>query len=83
MLIVENRGYIMIFFPLCDYFAGICLPSDPVVGKSLLPGAAGGHGPVPHLYPGGQAAENSLVSPNHWRPPKSKCKTRKCESSTI
>lgn len=72
------------FFVLCDHLlTGVCLPCDPVIGKPLLPRAAGDHGPVSYLYPGGQAAENSLGSCNHWRPPKPKCKTKKSESSTV
>lgn len=67
----------MIYF-WCDYFlTDVCLPSDSVIGKPLLTGTAGGHDPVPYLHPGGQAAESSLGSPNHWRPSKPKRKTQK------
>lgn len=69
-----------LFFVLCHHtFTDVSLPGDPVIRKPLLPGAAGDHGPVSHLYPGGQAAENSLDSSDHRRTPKSECKSDECD----
>lgn len=66
-----------VYCGLCFFWTGVCLPSDSVFGKPLLTGATGSHGPEPYLHPWGQAAESSLDSSNHWKPPKPKCKSHK------
>lgn len=60
-----------------DVLAGVCLPSDPVTREPLFPGAAGGHGALPDLHPGGQTAASSSGSPDHCGPPEPQRKTER------
>lgn len=72
MLIVGNEDPDPFFF----FAPGVCVPCDPVAGEPLLPGAAGDPGPVPHLHPGGEAAERPTGPADQWKPPEPKRETR-------
>lgn len=61
----SDECYLMILLPGCSV-TGVSLPSDLVVGEPLLAGATGGHGPVSHLHPGREAAEQP-PGPSHLR----------------